>query len=126
MPTLKDLDLTNNRITSLKGLLNNQNHPKFPQLRTLILAKNQLTSDESLKLILNSNYLTSLDLSANFLTEVPGLKNLTGFRHGHVDLRENDIPDNLLGEEDSRTSYRPQRSNQSRSEKTPKRFGWFF
>ncbi len=124
MPALKDLDLTNNGITSLKGLLTKQNHTKFPQLLTLILAKNQLTSDDSLKLILNSNYLTLLDLSANFLTEVPALRNLRWLNY--IDLRENVIPDHQLGQEDSRISYRPQRSNQSRSERTQKRFGWFF
>lgn len=106
MPTLQLLDLSNNKIKSLRGLRDKQANRKFPNLNVLILVNNFLQTTESVNLLIELTHLSYLDLSFNQLSVTPSLGSLRLLRF--LDLRNNFIRPQGL-QNSGKFFYTPQR-----------------
>lgn len=106
------LDVSANSINSLAGLVTNEQHKRFPKLTELNVSKNQLTSRGSaLELLRDLTYLISINLADNLLTEVPPFGKNSFPNLVKVDVRENNIPLDLLEKfkNTDKRFYTPQR-----------------
>lgn len=108
LPQLRVLKLENNGIKTLSGLHTKEGDIKFPELNVFILNNNKIGSDMGIKLLLELNKLTYLNLRDNLLNTMPLLGNLKFLCK--LDLSQNNIPLKALNEckDTEEFKFRPQ------------------